>query len=72
MAYKEQPFMFDEWRSAKEEKDKLVMTDKPGGETNKDGKPLLLMTTQTNTAHQLPNNSSRRRLNDNANLRQYV
>lgn len=72
MEYKEQPFTFAEWRSAKEEKGKLIMTDKPGEETNKNLNPLFLMTTPTNTAHQLPNNSFSRGLNDNANLQLYT
>lgn len=39
MEYQEQPVTFDEWRSAREEKGKLITTDKPGGETNTDLNP---------------------------------
>lgn len=68
MEYQEQPLTFDEWRSGREEKGKLITTDKPGGETNTDLNPLLPTTTPTNTAHQPPNNGFRHGLSDNTEL----
>lgn len=47
--YQQQCVTFDEWRSAREEKGRLITTDKPWGETNTDLSPSRLMTTPTNT-----------------------
>lgn len=50
--YQQQPVTFDEWRSSREEKGKLITTDKLRGETNTDLSLLLLTTTPTNSSMQ--------------------